>query len=255
MSDVEEKKHQELSICLDGIRGWIDDVKDDGLEALQSRLEGAVAQVKATTMASRNNKKFMVPDEIRAQCRDPVRRKVLREKAQKARTEFDARAGALPSGKIIKKPVVTKLWVNGRATEDREEWNEEVRLHCEKSYDDKSETPEVQAEREQRCRGDSAVAVQGRQDQITVNRVLRARGKILSGKSNGPADCLVVEMQRRLPTVVICEVTHWFQKVSGDQQSSRGLAHFALSISQEAGCEIGKGVAWIPCDCSTECVL
>ena len=36
----------------------------DGLEVLQSRLEQAVGQVKATTMVSRNKKKFAVPDEI-----------------------------------------------------------------------------------------------------------------------------------------------------------------------------------------------
>ena len=127
VSDVEEKKFQELSLCPDGTRSWIDDVTESGLVALQSRPEGTVAQVKATTTASRNNKKFKVPGEIRkmstlaAQCRDPVRRKVLRKLAQKARREFDARVGALPRGKIINNPVVTKLWVNGRATEDREE--------------------------------------------------------------------------------------------------------------------------------------
>ena len=43
--------------------------------------------------------------------------------------------------------VVTKLWVNGRASEDRDEWTEEVRDHCERCYDDKAEIPEVQAER------------------------------------------------------------------------------------------------------------
>ena len=217
VSDVEEKKFQELSLCPDGPRSWIDVAKEDGLEALQSRLERAVVLVKATTTAYSNKKKFMVPDEIRemaaseAQCRGPVRRKVLRKKVQKARREFDATVGALPRGKVIKRPVVTKLWFNGGATEDREEWNEEVRLHCEKCYDDKSETPEVQAQsiREQRCRGDSVVAFQGRQ---VVNRVLRARGKMLSGKSNGPANCLVVEMLSRLLTVVIYEVTHWFQR-------------------------------------------
>ena len=64
-------------------------------------------------------------------CRDPVKRRVLRRKAQKARSEFDARVEALPRGKIVKKPVVTKLWVNGRATKEMEEWCEEVRLHCE----------------------------------------------------------------------------------------------------------------------------
>ena len=89
----------------------------------------------------------MVPEEIRelaslaAQCRDPAWRNFLRKKAQKARRELDARVGALPWGKVVKKPVLSKLRVNGRATEDREEWCEEVRLHCEKCYDDKSETP------------------------------------------------------------------------------------------------------------------
>ena len=61
-------------------------------------------------------------------------------------------------------------------------------------------------------RGDSVVAIQGRRVQITVHRVLRARGKMQSGKSNGPADCLVVEMLNRLPTEVVYEITHWFQR-------------------------------------------
>ena len=138
------------------------------MEDLRARLEGAVAEVKATTLASRNKNKFMVPDEIKelasmaAQCCDPVKRRVLRKKAQKARREFDARVWVLPRGKVVKKLVVTKLWVNGRATEDREEWCEEVRLHCEECCDDKSETSEKHAERirVQRCRGDSAVAHQ-----------------------------------------------------------------------------------------------
>ena len=219
---------------------------------MQTRLDGAVVEVKATSLESWNKNKFMVPEEIRelasvaAQCRDPVKRRVLRKKAQKARREFDARVVALPRGKVVKKPVVTKLWVNGRATEDREEWCDEVRLHCEKCYGDKSETSEKQAERirVQQCRGDSAVAIQGRRMQITVNRVLRARGKMLRGKSNGLADCLVVEKLSRLPTEVIYEVTHWFQKrFSRRLQSSRGPAHFTLGVPQEA------------CDCSTECIF
>ena len=138
MSDVEEKKFQELSLCPDGTRSWIEDVKDDGLEALQSRLEGAIDQVKASTTASRNNKKFMVPDEIRemaalaAQCRDPVRRKVLKKRHRKHAENLTPGQAPCPEARSFKKPVVTKLWVNGRATEDREEWNEEVRLHCER---------------------------------------------------------------------------------------------------------------------------
>ena len=62
-------------------------------------MEGAAVEVKATTLASRNKNMFMVPEQIRKlaslapQCRDPVKRKVLRKKAQKARREFDAREG------------------------------------------------------------------------------------------------------------------------------------------------------------------
>ena len=67
----------------------------------------------------------MVPDEIRemaaeaAKCRDPGRRKLLRKSACKARREFDARRTALPKGKVVHRPVVTKLWVNEWASEDR----------------------------------------------------------------------------------------------------------------------------------------
>ena len=69
----------------------------------------------------------------------------------------------LPREKVINRPVVTKLWVNGRASDDRDEWTEEVRAHCERCYDDKAETPEVQAERirRQRTSGDRRVALQG----------------------------------------------------------------------------------------------
>ena len=69
---------------------------------------------------------------------DPVRRRHLRKIAQKARREFEAGKAVLPRGKLINRPVVTKLWVNGRASVDRDEWTE-VRAHCERCYDDKEE--------------------------------------------------------------------------------------------------------------------
>ena len=75
--------------------------------------------------ARRNRNKFAVPDEIRemaaaaARCRDPVRR-LLRKRARKARRVFEAGRVVLPGGKVIHRPVVKKLWINGRAREDRE---------------------------------------------------------------------------------------------------------------------------------------
>ena len=120
-------------------------------------------------LSSRNRKKFCVPEEIRglacdaANCRDPVRRRRLRKFAMRARREFEAGKAVLPRGKVINRPVITKLWVNGRANEGRDEWREEVRAHCERCNDDKEETSEVQAERilSQRRRRDPCVALQG----------------------------------------------------------------------------------------------
>ena len=84
--------------------------------------------------------------------------------------------------------VVTKLWINGRASEDRDEWTEEVRAHCEKCYDDKMETSEVQAER------NPSPKKSWRQLSCSPGRldwVFRARGKMMKNKANGPADCPV----------------------------------------------------------------
>ena len=101
---------------------------------------------------------------------------------------MEAGRAVLPRVKVTHRPAVTKLWVNGRANEDRDEWTEEVRAQCERCYDDKTETPEVQAERfrRQRIRGDRRVSTQGRRVTITVGEVLRARGDVLRNKANGP---------------------------------------------------------------------
>ena len=87
-----------------------------------------------------NMNKFRVPEEIRkmasdaVECPKPVRRKHLRNIARKARREFEAERAVLPR----EKAVVTKLWVNVRASEDSVEWTEEVRALYERCYDDKA---------------------------------------------------------------------------------------------------------------------
>ena len=91
---------------------------------------------------------------------------------------------------------------------------EEVRTHCELCCDDKNETSEIQAEkiRRQRRSGDRRVAFQERRVRITVDKVLRARRKMLRNNANGPADCLVTEMLRCLPKKSVYEVPHLFHK-------------------------------------------
>ena len=137
------------------------------MAVLQDTQEKAVAAINSTTTALRNKKKFTVLDEIRemaaeaAKCRDLVTRKLLQKNARKARREFEAGRATLTRGKVIDRPVVTKLWSNGRASEERDEWPEEVTAHCEKCYDDEVETSEVQTERicHQRSRGCSLAAL------------------------------------------------------------------------------------------------
>ena len=99
---------------------------------------------------------------------------------------------------MINRPVVTKLWVNRR-----------VRAHCERCYDDKEETSEMQAERfrRQRRSGDRRVAHQGHRVMITVDKV-----QMLRNKANGPADCLVTEMLQCLLTETTYEVAHCVDK-------------------------------------------
>ena len=113
---------------------------------------------------------------------------------------------------MIHRPVVTKLWINGRSSEYRDEWTEEASAHCKPCYDDKAETSEVQAERIRRkwVSGDRRTALQGRRIQITVDIVLCARGKMMRNKANGPAGCLVSEMLQCLPAEAIYEVAYWF---------------------------------------------
>ena len=95
-----------------------------------------------------------------------------------------------------------------------DDWTEEVRAHCERCYDDKAETPEVLAGKiqPQRIFFDRQEALQVHRVTMTVDRVLWARGKMLRNKVNGPDDCLVTEMLQCLPTAIVYEVAHWFDK-------------------------------------------
>ena len=104
----------------------------------------------------------------------------MRKIARESRRKFEAGRAVLLVGKVINKPVVTKFWINGRASEDRDECIEEVRGHCERCYDDKAETSEVQKLGGSGVRGLVAIAVQlsisvGCRSQLTKFPVLEGR--------------------------------------------------------------------------------
>ena len=117
-----------------GLAGWIpksEEEKNKFREFVLSPKDGRggcrkdwrTQEVKATTTAMRNKNKFAVPDEIRemasevAKFKNPVRRKIAAKNSRKARRD----RAVLPRGKVLRRPVVTKLWVNGRASEERDE--------------------------------------------------------------------------------------------------------------------------------------
>ena len=105
-------------------------------------------------------------------------------------------------------------------------------------WDDNEETSEVQAEKilSQRKR-------QGRRVAITVGKVLRARGKMLRKKANGPTVCLVTEMLRYLPTEPVCEAAHWFDKrLRGECRAPEAWKVLRLVLLKKTDAKLEKGV-------------
>ena len=97
------------------------------------------------------------------------------------------------------------------------------------------ETSEVQAEtvRHHGSRGDSLAASRGWQIQITDDRVLRDRGKMMNNMANGPVDCLVTEMLQCLPTETVLEVAYWFEKrISGECRDPGACEILRLGFSR-----------------------
>ena len=81
----------------------------------------------------------------------------------------------------------------------------------------------MQAERiqEQRRRRDSLVAWRMKKVEITVDRVLRARGKMEKNKANGPGDCLVTEMLRELHFQwSLCTKSHTSLKTDSEENAA-----------------------------------
>ena len=65
---------------------------------------------------------------------------------------------------------------------------------------------------------------------------------MLRGKSDGPADCLVVETLSHLPTEVIYEVTHWFQKrFQGDCRAPEAWRSLRLVFLKKSDTRLEKG--------------
>ena len=119
--------------------GWVMDRKGDWNSCCETLKEAAA--VKATTTATTNKNTFNIPlvflggmVTAGAKCRNPVLEKDLREKTTKVDENLMPRVN-FPGAEDCSEPVVKRLW-NGQASEDREEWMEEVKVHCARCHDD-----------------------------------------------------------------------------------------------------------------------
>ena len=65
------------------------------------------------------------------------------DKVQGVKRKFEARIGVMPSGKVVKKRPIKKLWIDGKVSEHRKEWMREVQAHCEMRREDMRETSRV----------------------------------------------------------------------------------------------------------------
>ena len=149
-------------------------------------------------------------------------------------------------------PVVTKLWMNRRVSEGGDQ-TEEV-------------TPTVKnvtMTKKRRLRSwprgfvtrevvVTAWPLQGRHIQITVDSVLRARGKMMKNMAYGAADCLVTGMLQCYQWS-LCSRSR-----IGSRRCSKGSVEPQRRppcVSQEARRHAREGTSWLPCDRTFECVL
>ena len=118
-SEEEDRSFKNLLSARMGLgSGWMMNTKE-GLEALQVRLEAA-GEVMGTTTATRNKNKFKILDDIRKMATEAAKFRIpIWEKHEKLDGNLVSVRMQCPTGKIVQRLVVKKLWIAGRAGEDR----------------------------------------------------------------------------------------------------------------------------------------
>ena len=131
-SEEEKLKFQRQALCPGVSRAWVTDDRDGGLDSPQERSGG-----------QGNNDGDQEQEQVPGSGGDAedgdgggkMQECYLEERTQEQTQERQTRIrcqSRLSRGKIVRRPVVKKLWVAGRASEDREELMEEVMAPCER---------------------------------------------------------------------------------------------------------------------------
>ena len=100
-----------------------------------------------------------------------------------------------------KRRPLKELQVDGKFTEDRMSWKEELHKHCEETYEDIEKTFEMEEDgvKKYRTYGDRHFTEDRGVAEITVDLVLQAMAKMVEERVNGPEDSIVTEMIKQFP--------------------------------------------------------
>ena len=157
----------------------------EDLATRQKTIEIAAGEVAHHTKAERATHSLSTPENVRsreeaaARCTAKIKRKVLKEQARKASAEHLVKCCLETVKKKTKRKPLTELYVKGYFTEDRKEWQQELRRHCDEVYTDQEETNEIHQDRIDyfKKRGDRHFTVEGIFAEVTHDLVVQARAK------------------------------------------------------------------------------
>ena len=118
-----------------------------------------------------------------------------------------------------------------------------LQMHCEDVYVDQEETNEVQKDRIQRYEKlRNEHFSEGRNVEISVDVVLRARARSCDSKVHGPKEKIVSEMLKWLPLAKLYEVTKIHQEIlMGEAEAPVSWRNCAISFPEEGGRRTEEG--------------
>ena len=131
-----------------------DELSECNLIPFQKEIEKATTKVAHTTKCDRDRDRALqqmpetwrIREEAAPRCTKKKKR-CLQKEARKARADHLIKCCLVPVRRKTQRKPLSELYVNGKFTEDREEWQKELQRHCEGVYTDQEETREVQKKR------------------------------------------------------------------------------------------------------------
>ena len=176
------------------------------LSAVQEQIEQATRNIALFTKGEREKIMRQTPEDVKireeaaARCKRVMERRVLSKQARRARAHL-VKCSMESGRKKNRRKALLELFVDGTFTDNREEWQKELKRHCKSVHTGQEETEEVQKERIEyfKMKGDWQLLEEGRAAAMTVDLVSQARAKLSNNKVSGPADAVVSEMIKALP--------------------------------------------------------